>query len=135
MTLDDVRALLDGPSPAALLTYRPDGSADLSPVWFRFTGAAFELVIAEGDPKLGYLATDPRAVLSVFETVPPFRGVKVRADAELTTDGVAEVRLATATRYLGPERGERFASSRGPGVVVRLPASAAHVWDLTGILP
>jgi len=135
MTLDDVHSLLDAPSPAALVTYRPDGTVDLSPVWFHFTGSAFELVIAEGDPKLGHLAADPRAVLSIFETVPPFRGVKVAADAQMITEGVTEVRLAMAERYLGSERGRRFVDGRGPGTVVRLSAARARVWDLSGILP
>ena len=30
-------SLLEGPSPAVLTTYRKDGTALVSPVWFRFT--------------------------------------------------------------------------------------------------
>ena len=74
--LDDVRSLLEAPSAAVLVTYRRDGSADVSPVWFRFTGAAFEVVVAKGDVTLSHLTRDPRAVLMVFEAGPPFRGVK-----------------------------------------------------------
>jgi hypothetical protein len=47
MTLDDVRPLLDAPSPAVLTTYRNDGSALTTPVWFRFHDGAFEIVLAE----------------------------------------------------------------------------------------
>ena len=43
--------MLDAPSPAALITYRRDGSADVSPVWFRYTGEAFEVVVAKSDIK------------------------------------------------------------------------------------
>jgi glucuronate isomerase len=43
--LEDLRSLLEAPSPAVLMTYRPDGSADVSPVWFRYTGEAFEVVV------------------------------------------------------------------------------------------
>ena len=46
---------LDGPLPAVLVTYRRDGSAHVSPVWFRRANGAFELVIAVGDAKLGHL--------------------------------------------------------------------------------
>jgi len=35
------------PSPAVLTTYRKDGTAVTSPVWFRFRGDTFEVVIAE----------------------------------------------------------------------------------------
>jgi hypothetical protein len=92
--LDDVRSLLESAAPAAMVTYRHDGSADVSPVWFRFIRTAFEIVIAEGDAKLSHLDLDPRAVLTVFETVPPFRGVKVADEAELdVTQEVCEMRV------------------------------------------
>ena len=71
----------------------------------------------------------------VFEAVPPFRGVKIRAEVELDDEGVEEARRAISARYLGTEKAEDFVAARGPGAVVRLPMSAARVWDLTGILP
>ena len=132
--LEDLRSLLDAAAPAVLLTYRVDGSGDVSPVWFRVVGEAFE-VVAKSDRKYGHLQRDPRAVLMVFEPTPPFRGVKIRADVELDDEGVEEARRAISTRYLGPETAETFVAARGAGVIVRLPASAARSWDLSGILP
>ena len=133
--LEDLRSLLDAPAPAVLLTYRADGSADVSPVWFRVAGEAFEVVVAKSDKKYGHLQRDRRAVLMVFEAVPPFRGVKIRAEVELDEAGVEEARRAISARYLGPETAEDFVAARGAGVIVRLPASAARSWDLSGILP
>ena len=127
--------MLDAPSPAALITYRRDGSADVSPVWFRYTGEAFEVVVAKSDIKLRHLGRDPRAVLMIFETVAPFRGVKVRSDVELDYSNVEDVRRAISSRYLGPETAQAFVAERGEGVLVRLSASAAQAWDLSGILP
>ena len=46
--------------PAILQTFRKDGSPYISPVWFREHNGAFEIVIAEGDPKLSHLRRDPR---------------------------------------------------------------------------
>jgi hypothetical protein len=60
-------------------------------------------VVAKSDVKLRHLVRDPRAVLMIFETVAPFRGVKVRADAEVDDSHVDEVRRAISSRYLGPE--------------------------------
>ena len=65
--IDDVRALLDSPSPAVLATYRKDGSAFVTPVWFRWHDGAFEVVIAEGDVKLRHLAAKPECILVVRE--------------------------------------------------------------------
>ena len=136
MNLNDVRSLLNAPSAAVLMTYRPDGSADVSPVWFRCTEDAFEAVIADGDAKLSHLHHDPRAVLTIFETTSPFRGVKLSAATDLDSDAehVREARMAISTRYLGAARGRAFVDSRGPGVVVRLPLDNARVWDLSGSL-
>ncbi len=133
--LEGLRSLLEAPSPAVLITYRHDGSADASPVWYRYTGEAFEVVVAVSDVKARHLARDPRAVLMIFETIAPFRGVKVRADVELDDSHVEDVRRSISSRYLGPETAQAFVAERSEGVVVRLTASAAQAWDLSGILP
>jgi len=135
-SLESVRSLLDAPSPAVLTTYRKDGSALVSPVWFRWADDAFEVVIAEDDVKLRHLARDHRCILVVFEATRPFRGVEVRGQAELVECDVKPIRAAIAKRYLGATDGERFAAERSkPGVLLRLPADEPRVWDLSAILP
>jgi hypothetical protein len=130
-------SLLEAPSPAVLTTYRKDGTAVASPVWFRFRDDTFEVVIAEDDLKLRHLAVRPECELVIFETVPPFRGIRVRSDQPmLTRDGAQQARQEIATRYLGEERGKRYASERtSAAVVLRLPAHLAKAWDLAAILP
>jgi PPOX class probable F420-dependent enzyme len=118
-----------------LATYRRDGSALVTPVWFRYADDAFEVVIAEGDVKLAHLARDPRCSLVVFEAVPPFRGVEARGEAELVECDVTPIRAEIASRYLGAEAGARFARERSkPGVLLRL-RGAERTWDLSAILP
>jgi PPOX class probable F420-dependent enzyme len=132
----DFRSLLDAPSPAVLATYRKDGSALVTPVWFRWLDGLFEVVIAEGDVKLRHLAADPACILVVFEAVPPFRGVEVRGTADLIEGDVASARREIAGRYLGEDAGARFAAERTkPGVLLRLAAREPRVWDLAPILP
>jgi hypothetical protein len=137
LIVDDVASLLQAPSPAVLTTYRKDGTAAVSPVWFQFRDNAFEVVIGEDDVKLRHLAARPRCELVVFEAVPPFRGIRVGTDQPvLTRDGAQQAREQIATRYLGAERGKRFAVERATaGMLLRLPADAAKSWDLTAILP
>ena len=132
-----VRTLLEAPSPAVLTTYRKDGSALVSPVWFRWAEGAFEVVIADGDVKLRHLARDPRCILVVFESVPPFRGVEARGAAELVEGDVTPVRESIAGRYLGAEAGKQFAAERRSkaGVLLRLEDPDPRVWDLSTILP
>ena len=126
---------LDGPQPAVLATYDPDGRTRMTPVWFRRRAGAFEVVVAEGDPKLRNLRRDPRCTLLVFEAQPPFRGVEAAGEAELVEGDVTAARADIAGRYLGADAGERFANTRTkPGVLVRL-AAAPRTWDLAAIIP
>lgn len=128
-----MESLLDAPSPATLTLYGEGGEAVTSPVWFRFTGDAFEVVIGLKDHKLELLRRNSRCTLLIFETAPPFRGVRVRGRAELLPDEGSETRLAIATRYLGSEGGRQYADldRRPPGFVVRLRAGFAKAWDLS----
>jgi PPOX class probable F420-dependent enzyme len=133
--MTDIESLLEAPSPAVLTTYRRDGTALVTPVWFRHRDGAFEVVIAEGDVKLGHLRRDPRCSLVVFETVPPFRGVEVRGEGELVECDIRPIREEIAGRYLGVDAGWRFAAERTtPGVLLRL-SGERRVWDLSAILP
>ncbi len=137
MTVDlqAVAPLLDAPSPAVLTTYRADGTAASSPVWFRRAGNTLEVVIADDDVKLRHLARRPECALLVFEATAPFHGVRIEATPELDRHAVTDARRSIARRYLGDEAGERFTSSRGAGTIVCLPLSQAHVWNLAAILP
>jgi PPOX class probable F420-dependent enzyme len=134
-TLERVRSLIESAAPAVLTTYRRDGSAQVSPVWFRWTGDWFEVVVTKDDMKLRHLRHDPRYVFVVFETARPFRGLEIRGNAELIDMDVTSVRSDIARKYLGGLAGERFTAKRRatPGVIVRLSAGAARVWDLSAI--
>ena len=134
---DELRSLLEAPSPAVLTTYRRDGRALVSPVWFRWSDGAFEVVIAEGDVKLRHLSRDQRCSLVVFEAVPPFRGVEVVGTAEILPGDVAGARAEIAARYLGESDGALFFAARRttPGVLIRLVADQPRVWDLSAMLP
>ena len=132
-----LRSLIDAPSPATLTLYQEDGEAVTSPVWFRFAGDQFEVVVAAADAKLAHLRRDPRCVLLVFEVVRPFRGIMVRATASIVPDERARARLAIASRYLGDDAGRAYAdtSRRHPGFVIRLPLAEVRAWDLADKLP
>jgi hypothetical protein len=132
-----LESLLEAPSPAVLITYRKNGEASASPVWFRFHDGHFEVVIAENDVKLRHLASRPQCELVVFEAVPPFRGIRVRSgEPKLVRAGAQHARAAIAMRYLGEQLGQRFAADRcSPAVLLRLPSDGAKTWDLSAILP
>ena len=132
----DSEALLKRPSPAVLTSYRKDGTASVSHVWFRLHDHGLEVVIAEGDVKLRHLERVPRCSLVVFETLPPFRSLIVEGSPRLEPDVDNRARLAIASRYLGAEVARRFVEERQtPGLVLRITATTVKEWDLSGIPP
>ena len=132
--LGSFKTLLDAPSPAVLATYRREGTVKLSPVWFRYESGYFEVVVADGDVKLKHLSRDPRATLLIFETTPPFRGVQVSDEVEISRDNLDQTRRAISSRYLDEEASKAFTEGRtGNGVVVRIPDGSAKSWDLANI--
>ena len=135
--VEPVRSLLEAPLSRSADDLPQGRQRHTVPVWYRWSGEAFEVVMAKGDVTLRHLARDPQCVLVVFEAVRPFRGVEVRGVAELVEGDVTSERVAIAGRYLGLEDGERFAADRRsrPGVLLRLVSDSPRVWDLSGILP
>ena len=129
MTLDEAKYVL-------LTTYRRDGTALSSPVWFRVADDVLEVVIANGDVKLKHLARHRDCSLTIFEAVPPFRGVEVRGSPELLVGDVTAARAAIAGRYLAPEVAGRFVAQRDPtATLLRIGLAGARCWDLSAILP
>ncbi len=134
---DELRSLLESPSPATMTVMRADGEPVTSPVWFRLHDEAIEFVVAASDAKLEHLRRDPQCVLLIFEAVRPFRGVLVRDRATLSLDDGAQARLAIATRYLGRDHARQYADldRRPPGWIVRVPVAAGRGWSLADTLP
>lgn len=136
LVASDMATLLESPSPAVLSIHDRDDGIVSSPVWFRATHDAVELVIGAADRKLDLLRRDPRAVLIIFETVRPFRGIQISTTVTISPDEGATVRRAISSRYLGSEAGPRFADPgrRPPGFVIHLPLADAIAWDLRSAL-
>jgi hypothetical protein len=87
--------------------------------------------------KRRHLALAPRCILVVFEAVPPFRAVEVKGEPEMLDGDVTDARVAIAGRYLGVDRGRRFAATRRSprGTLLRLVPNATRIWDLSAALP
>lgn len=108
----------------------------LSPVWFRWTGRAFETTVGAGDAKLVHVRRDPRVILTVFEPRPPFRGLEARGLVQVSAEGVREVRRSIAVRYAGPQLGSAYAAPRAEeGFLFRLEPESIRAWDLADVLP
>jgi len=129
LTLQDLGDLLELPLVAVLCTYRTDGTVLLSPVWHEWREGGFQVVTGHDDVKARHLRRDPRATLLVYEHVPPYRSVEVRARPTLTEDGAHDAVVRIAVRYLGAERGTAYAASGGDDTLIRLEPGTVRAWD------
>jgi PPOX class probable F420-dependent enzyme len=126
---DDLGDLLELPRVAVLATYRRDGSVLLSPVWHEWLDDGFNVVTGSRDVKAGHLRRDPRASIVVYEDGPPNRGLELRTRARLSSPDDQSIVRRIATRYLGPEAGERYAETAGDDLLIRLEPGELRAWD------
>ena len=109
MTLDDdIRVFLDVPRSADLATLNPDGSPQLSIIWYARRGDEVVVNTTEQRVKARNMDRDPRVSLLVGD---PQRYVRLDGDARVVatgTDALADIR-ALAVRYNGEDAAARQA--------------------------
>ena len=109
MTLDDeVRVFLDAPRSADLATLNPDGSPQLSVIWYERRGDEVVVNTTVQRVKAHNMDRDPRVSLLVGD---PERYVRLDGDARLVAtgaDALADIR-ALAVRYNGEDAAARQA--------------------------
>jgi hypothetical protein len=101
----------------------------LSPVWHEWRDDGFNVVTGSRDVKAGHLRRDPRASIVVYDDGPPYRGLELRARARLSVAEERSIVRRIATRYLGPELGERYAETAGDDLLIRLEPGELRAWD------
>ena len=130
LAIGDLGDLLERPIVGVLATRRSNGDTLLSPVWHEWRDGGFNVVVGADDAKAQHVRNYPRAGLVVFDQEPPYRGVELRADAQLLRDDVVETNRRIAVRYLGEEKGSAYAGSVDDDlVIVRLQAGVVRAWD------
>jgi PPOX class probable F420-dependent enzyme len=129
LSMADLGDLVDLRLLAVLATYWRDGTVLLSPVWHEWRAGGFNVVTGSNDVKAAHLRRDPRASIVVCEHIPPYRGVEVRCDARLATEGAVDAVTRVASRYLGREAGAAYAESGGDDLIIRLEPGDLRAWD------
>jgi PPOX class probable F420-dependent enzyme len=130
LRIEDLGGFLDEPIVAVLATYRKDGSVLLSPVWHEWRDGGFQIWTGANDVKTRHLRRDPRASVLVAESEIPLRGVEVRGQPVIVSEGAVETAERIAGRYLGPEAGAEYVRTvGGDDVIIRLEPEEVRVWD------
>lgn len=114
-SLDQYQDLLTVKKPlAALATVMPDGSPQLTPVWFDFDGVRLRVNTARGRVKERNMQEGAHVALMIVDPDNPYRYVQVRGRVAVATESGADEHIDSLTRkYLGKDR----YPFRGPGEV------------------
>ena len=105
---DDIRVFLDAPRSADLATLNPDGSPQLSVIWYERRGDLVVVNTTVQRVKAHNMDRDPRVSLLVGD---PGRYVRLDGDARVVAigaDALADIR-ALAVRYDGEDAAARQA--------------------------
>lgn len=102
-----VAEFLKQPITAAIVTLNPDGSPQLTYVWYEFDGQKFHVSTTDDRVKGRNLERDPRIALSMLDPQNPYRFVSMRGKATITHEGASDLIVRLAVRYQGPE-GEAY---------------------------
>jgi PPOX class probable F420-dependent enzyme len=95
---DDVKAFAD------LATLLPDGSPQVTPVWFDTDGAAIRVNTAKGRWKDRNMRRDARVALAIMDPANPYRHLQIRGRVERITEEGADAHIdRLAKKYLGAD--------------------------------
>jgi PPOX class probable F420-dependent enzyme len=99
---------------ANLATVNPNGSPQVTPVWFDFDGKYIRVNSARGRVKDKNMRRDPRVALSILDPDNPYRYLAIRGRViKITEDGAVDHINALAKKY----RGMETYRGRSPGEV------------------
>lgn len=96
------RDLLDTKALAHLGTVMPDGSPQVTPVWFDFAGGHVRVNSAKGRLKDKNMRRDPRVALSIVDPGNAYRYLEIRGRVVDITEAGAVAHIdSLAKKYLG----------------------------------
>jgi PPOX class probable F420-dependent enzyme len=94
----------DRPIVAALATLMPDGSPQLTPVWFNWDGEFLRVNTNRSRAKYRNMSARPRVALAVFDPENIYRHLQIRGQVDSFTEQGARQHIdALAHKYTGRE--------------------------------
>lgn len=101
---NDFYDLLNKKALADLATIMPDGSPQVTPLWFDSDGSCVRINSAKGRQKDRNMRARPQVALSIIDPQNPYRYIQIRGRvSEITEDGADAHIDALSNTYLGKD--------------------------------
>ena len=90
---------------ANLATLMPDGSPQVTPVWFDYTDGKLRVNTARGRVKDRNMTRDGRVALAIVDPDNPYRHIQIRGRVARSTEEGADAHIdLLAKKYLGQDK-------------------------------
>ena len=90
---------------ASLATVMPDGSPQVTPVWFDYTNGRIRVNTARGRVKDKNMTQNARVALAIIDPVNPYRHIQVRGRvAAIKEEGAVAHIDSLAKKYIGQDK-------------------------------
>jgi PPOX class probable F420-dependent enzyme len=111
---------------AQLATIMPDGSPQVSPVWFEFDGQNILINSAKGRVKDRNMRRDPRVGVDIVDPDNPYRHLSIRGRVvDITENGADEHIDKLSKKYIGQDR-YPYRGSGEVRVIYKIRPERAH---------
>ena len=108
MTQSEMEEFLKRPLVVSFTTIRPDGSLQISPIWFEYDNGKFYCWTYSLTVKVPNVRNNPQVALCIAIHDEPYKYVIAEGGCEIVREGVKETAYSISTRYWGRERCPRF---------------------------
>jgi PPOX class probable F420-dependent enzyme len=90
---------------ASLATVMPDGSPQVTPVWFDFVDGKVRINTARGRVKERNMKPNARVALDIMDPENPYRHIQIRGRVASVTENGADAHIdSLAKKYLGQDK-------------------------------
>jgi PPOX class probable F420-dependent enzyme len=90
---------------ANLATVMPDGSPQVTPVWFEFKDGIIRINTVVGRRKARNLDSNPKVAMAIVDPTNPYRYLQIRGHVIRSTKDGADAHIdSLAKRYLGQDK-------------------------------
>lgn len=110
---------------AFLATSMPNGSPQLTALWFNTDGEHILFNTGEDRVKYRNIQRDPRVAVAIYDPENPYRYVQLRGRIETTTEGADEHTHALSHKYTGEDFNLREGDRR---VIYKMRPEHVFVW-------
>jgi PPOX class probable F420-dependent enzyme len=111
---------------ANIATIQPDGSPQVTPVWFDYTGGHIRVNTAKGRVKARNMSVGTKVALSILDPENPYRYIQVRGTVTKESVEGADAHIdSLAKKYLGKDK-YPWSSPTDVRVMYEITPTAAH---------